>query len=54
MAFFAGNLDRGCFAWQMLESSVHQNLDMVLVDMKFEEFVPMAAKGSVHQGYNQN
>ena len=52
MEFAVGNPDRGCFAWKMLESSVDQNLEMILVEMKFAEFALMAAKGSVHQDYN--
>ena len=50
----ASNLDRGCFEKQALEDFVDQNLDMIFVEMKFEAFAPMAAKGSVHQCYNLN
>ena len=48
------NPDRGCFEKKTLEDSVDQNLDMILVEMKFEAFAPKVAKGSVHQCYNLN
>ena len=49
-----GNPDMGFFDKKTLEDFVDQNLDMILVEMKVEAFVPKAAKGSVHQCYNQN
>ena len=54
MGFVAGNPNRGCFAWQTLGSSVDQNLDMLLVEMKFAEFALVATKGFIHQDYNPN
>ena len=53
--FVVGSPDRSCFYKQMLEDSVNQNLDKLLVvGMKFVEFVLVAAKLSVHQYYNPN
>ena len=52
--FVVGNPDRGCFEKKMREDSIDQNLDMILVEMKFEAFTPDVAKGSVHQCYNPN
>ena len=50
----ASNPDRSFSEWQMLGNYVDQNLDMILVEMKFEEFAPVAVKGSVQQCYNPN
>ena len=49
-----GNPNRGFFGKQTLEDFVDQNLDMILVEMKFEAFALVATKGSVHQRYNPN
>ena len=50
----AGNLDRGCFEKKILEDSIDQNLDMILVEMKSEVFYLEVSKWSIHQCYNPN
>ena len=44
-----GNPDRGCFEKKTLEDPIDKNLDMILVEMKSEVFVPEDAKGYIHQ-----